>query len=155
MGSRFHFLRKLRADTRGVSVIELGLCLPILAVSLLGLIDVSGCYSAQMSLQQAAARSLERVQVGGSNADFAYVKAEAAAAAQVSPTQVQVTTWLECDNIKQPATVRFCNGTQVAGKYVQVAITSSFDPYFPYSPVGQRGADGKVALTATSSVRYG
>jgi NADPH-dependent curcumin reductase CurA len=51
--------------------------------------------------------------------------------------------------------VRFCTGTQVSAKYVQVAITSSYTPYFDFSPVGQRQANGTVAINATSAVRYG
>lgn len=148
-------LLRLRHDRRGVSVIELALCMPILGVVLVGLIDISSCYSAKMSLHQAAARSLERVQVSASTTDFSYVKTEAAAAAGVPESQVTVTTWLECNNVKQEATVTACPGTEVGGRYVQVTINSSYTPNFPYSPLGARQQNGNVALTATSSVRYG
>lgn len=150
-----HRMRDLRTDRRGLSVIELGLSMPILSVLMLGLIDVSSVYSAQVSLQQAAARSLERVQVSGYGTDFTYVKAEAAAAAGVPESQVTVTTWLECNNVKQLATVTLCPGTQVAGRYVQVAITATYTPWFPYSPMGERNGEGKIPMSATSSVRYG
>jgi Flp pilus assembly protein TadG len=149
-----HILRRLRRDRRGASIIELALALPFLSVMLVGLVDVASCYSAQMSIQQAAARSLERVQVGGSSGDFEFVRTEAATAAGVPLSQVTVETWLECDNVRQGASVTTCTDTQVASKYVKVSITSSYAPYFAYSPLGTRGSDGKIALSAASSVRY-
>jgi len=149
-----HFLHRIGRDRRGASIIELALALPFLSVMLVGLVDVASCYSAQMSIHQAAARSLERVQVSGSNADFAYVKTEAASAAGVPESQVTVETWLECDNVKQAASVSTCTATQVSAKYVKVTIASSYTPYFAYSPLGTRGSDGKVPLSAFSSVRY-
>ena len=146
---------RLRQDRRGVSIIELAFALPILSVMLVGLVDVATLYSAQMSLQQAASRSLERLQVNGYTNSFAFLQAEAAAAAGVPATQVAVTTWLECNNVKQPATTTACSGTAVAGKYVEVTITSSYSPFFSYSPLGTRQADGTVAMTASEAVRYG
>ena len=145
----------LRRDKRGASIIELALALPFLSIMLLGLVDVASCYSAQMSIQQAAARSLERLQTSGSTSDFSYVRAEAAAAAGVPLSQVVVESWLECDNVRQAATVQACTGTQASSKYVQVTITSSYDPFFPYSPLGTRQSDGNVPLSASWAVRYG
>lgn len=147
-------LERINRDRRGASIIELALALPVLSVMMVGLVDLASCFSAQLTLQQAAARSLERVQVNGSTTNFAFVKTEAATAAGVPESQVTVETWLECDNAKQPATTAICSGTSDAGKYVKVTITSSYVPYFAYSPLGARQADGSVALTAAASVRY-
>ena len=147
-------LRRIGPDRRGASVIELGLALPFLSVMMLGLVDVASCYSAKMSIQQAAARSLERVQVNGSTTNFAFVRTEAATAAGVPESQVTVETWLECENVRQAATVLVCSGTQDAGKYVKVTITSSYTPFFAYSPLGTRQANGSVRLSAASAVRY-
>lgn len=147
-------LRRLARDRRGASIIEMALALPLLTVMMLGLIDVATCYSAKMSIQQAAARSLERVQVNGASTDFTYVRAEAAAAADVPLSQVTVETWLECDHVKQGTSVQSCAANQVASKYVKVTINSSYAPYFAYSPLGTRQANGTVALSANSSVRY-
>lgn len=148
-------LRRLGGDKGGVSVIELALALPILSVMLVGLVDVASCFSAQMSIQQAAARSLEAVQTGGPTDDFAYVRAEAAAAAGVPLSQVVVDSWLECNNVRQAASVTACSGTQVSANYVQVTINGSYTPFFPYSPLGARQANGTVALSAVSALRYG
>ena len=154
------FVRTLAGDRRGVSVIELALTLPILSIMLVGLVDLASCFSARMSLQQAAARSLERLQVGGTTSDFAYLKTEAASAAGVPESQVAIDSWLECQQgtnppVRQAATVQACTGTQVSAKYVQVTISSSYSPYFAFSPLGTRQANGSVALSAASAVRYG
>jgi Flp pilus assembly protein TadG len=148
-------LSRLRRCERGVSIIELGLVMPLLSIMLVGLVDVASCFSAQMTIQQAAARSLERVQTSGSTTDFAYVRTEAAAAAGVAESQVTLDSWLECDNVRQAATVVTCTSTQISAKYLQVSISSTYTPYFPFSPLGTRQADGKVGLSAASAVRYG
>lgn len=147
-------LLRLRRDRRGTSVLELGLVLPVLMVVVLGLIDVAGCYSAQMSLQQAASRALERVQVGNSRTDFDFVRTEAANAANVPVSQVTVETWLECNQVRQSQAVQDCASGQARARYVQVAITARYEAYFRYSPLGPRQADGTVRLAANSSVRY-
>lgn len=147
-------LGRIRRDRRGASIIELALALPVLSIMLVGLVDVASCFSAQLSIQQAAARSLERVQVNGATTNFAFVRTEAATAAGVPETQVTVETWLECENVKMPATTTVCPGTADAGKYVKVTIAKSYVPFFSYSPLGARQANGSVALSAAASVRY-
>lgn len=147
-------LHRLRLDRRGAGVLELGLVLPVLMVVVLGLIDVASCYSAQMSLQQATARALERVQVGNSRSDFTFVRSEAANAAKVPLSQVEVRTWLECNQVRQSATAQDCAAGQPRARYVQVEITAGYQPYFRYSPLGAREANGNVRLVANSAVRY-
>lgn len=155
MRRRFSLIARLARDRRGASVIELALAMPVLSLIAMGLIDVATFGSEKTKLQQAAARSLERLQVSGSTASFAYLKTEAAAAAGVPETQVTVDSWLECNGTRQASTVRFCTGTQTSAKYVQVTIAKSYSPWFAYSPMGTRGSDGKIAMTAASAVRYG
>jgi Flp pilus assembly protein TadG len=146
--------RQIGRDERGASIIELALAMPVLSLLLVGLVDMSSMFSAQLSLQQAAARSLERVQVNGANTNFGFARTEAATAAGVDESQVTVITWLECDNVRQAATVTTCPGTADAGKYVKVTINRGFVPFFPFSPLGARQSDGTVALSAAASVRY-
>jgi len=141
-------------DRRGTSIIELAVALPFVSVMLLGLVDVASCYSAQMSVQQAAARSLERVQVSGATSDFSYVRTEAAAGAGVPESQVTIDSWLECDTVRQAATVQACTNTQVSAKYVKVTIVSEYAAFFAYSPLGTRNANGSVALAASTAMRY-
>jgi Flp pilus assembly protein TadG len=147
-------LRRIGRDRRGASIIELALALPVLSIMVVGLVDMASLFSAQLSLQQAAARSLERVQVNGTTTNLAFVKTEAAAAADVPESQVTVETWLECENVKQAATVTICPGTADAAKYVKVTITKEYVPFFTYSPLGTRQTNGNVALSAAASVRH-
>ena len=146
--------RHIARDRRGTSIIELALALPLLSIMLVGLVDLASCFSAQLTIQQAAARSLERVQVKTTTLNTASIRTEAATAAGVPESQIAVETWLECDNVKMPAATTTCDGTQDAGKYVKVTINSNYVPFFTYSPLGTRQANGSVALSAAASVRY-
>ncbi len=148
-------LGRIKRDSRGASIIELALAMPVISIMLVGLVDMASMFSAQLSLQQAAARSLERVQVNGTTTNFAFVQTEAADAAVVPVAQVTVETWLECDGERQAATVTTCPATEDAGKYVKVTINKEYDPFFTYGPLGTRQANGNVALSAAASVRYG
>lgn len=152
-------VRRIRRDRRGASIIELALAMPVISIMLVGLVDMSSLFSAQLSLQQAAARSLERVQVTGTTTDlsssnFEFLRTEAATAAGVPETKVEVTKWLECDNVRQPSTVTLCPGTADAARYVRVKIDKGYVPFFSFSPLGARQTDGTVALSAAASVRY-
>ena len=153
MGAFALMLHRLRRDHRGASVIELALALPVLAIMLVGLVDMARCFSAQLTIQQAAARSLERVQVSNAALTTAFIRTEAATAAGVPEAQVTVTTWLECNNEPQPATTTTCPGSSDTGRYVKVSIRSNYVPLFPFSPLGTRQANGNVLLTAAASVR--
>lgn len=146
-------LQSIARDRRGTSVLELGLALPVLMIIIMGIIDVSRLHLSQISLQQAAARSLERVQVYGMQSDYAAVRAEAAAAARVDPAYVTIDSWLECGSPPVRSTAAYCAGTTVSSRYLQVTIVSSYSPFFTYSPVGARQADGSVALSAASVIR--
>lgn len=147
-------LRALRRDRRGVSIIELGLSLPVFMVVLVGLVDVARCYSAQMSIQQAAARSLERLQVGSNRLTFDHIRQEAATAANVPLTQVEVANWAECNNnTTRLAYNAVCTSGQSSARYVEVTINSAYTAFFSFSPLGARRSDGRVALSARSAVR--
>jgi Flp pilus assembly protein TadG len=165
MRSARQFLLRLGRDRRGTSLLELGLALPLLMGVLVCLLDVTRLYSAQMSLQQAAARSLERVQVGTNRLTFGHVQQEAATAAGVPTTQVRVDSWVECNNntTKLPYTT-VCTAPApppppaaapgpMTARYVEVRIESTYTPYYSFTPLGTRRADGKVEIVARSAVR--
>jgi hypothetical protein len=66
---------------------------------------------------------------------------------------VTVASWLECNDVRQSAGIEACATGQTVARYVKVTINKSYAPYFAYSPLGAREADGSVALTASSAVR--
>lgn len=146
-------LKSLLRDRGGASIIELAVVLPVVCLILAGLVDVASCYSAQMSLQQAAARALERVQTTAQRADYSYVQGEAAAAASVPPSQVSVQNWLECDDQRQASYGATCAPGQRSARYVEVTVNASYSPFFNFTPLGERSNDGSVPLSASSSVR--
>ena len=147
------FLLNLIRERRGTSVLELGLALPLFMVMIISIIDVSRLHSKQIAVQQAAARALERIQVIGMQNNYDSVKAEAAAAAGVNVSDVEVSTWLECGNPPVRTTAVRCTASPISSRYLQVEIASSYTPSFSFSPVGTRQANGTVAVTADSVIR--
>ena len=108
-------LLHLVRDERGASIIELALVAPFLATLTIGVIDLSGAYSAKLQLEQAAQRTIEKAmqapksEINGLNVDYlATLKAEAAEAADVDEDDVSIRYWLECNGVDQntdPATM--------------------------------------------------
>lgn len=151
------FLRPkpLRRDERGASMVEFALFVPILAVMVMGITDVSMGYSRKLTLEQAAYRALERVAVGSVQSDYSYLRAEAAAAAGVPVANVTVDNWLECDGVRQTSFNGVCPETQMVSRYVRVAITATYTPSFNYGPLarGFAGANGTVPISASASLR--
>ena len=58
MGMSFH---KLHADQRGAAVIELAMIAPILAMMVIGIVDMSNGYSRKLALEQGAQRAVEKI----------------------------------------------------------------------------------------------
>ena len=55
------FSRTIRLDQRGAAVIELALVAPILAVMIIGVVDMSNGYSRKLALEQGSQRAIEKV----------------------------------------------------------------------------------------------
>ena len=168
--------RRLAADQRGTSVIELAIVAPVLSLLTMGIVDISNGYARRLELTQAASRSLEQLAADDFSIrendsgvpDFTGIKADAAAAAGVDAAKVTVTRWLECDGVEQPAD-KFDDGCpvedrpecevsdppddchQVTARYVQVRIDDSFRPMF--GTIFSRNADGTFPLWAEAAMR--
>ncbi|MCW6529041.1 hypothetical protein NED98_02170 [Sphingomonas sp. MMSM20] len=140
--------RRLSRCTRGTSVVELGIVLPLFALLVLGLVCVAITVGQKLRLQQAVARSLEMATAGGiDNADPTGIQQEAATAAGVPVSQVTVDEWLECDGVRQTSATT-CDASQQVGRYVSVQISATYA--LPFSlPFGQ----GSIPLSTFSSVR--
>lgn len=152
---RTSFLARLWSDKAGTSVVELALLTPILAVTLMGVTDVSMAYTRKLALEQAAFRSLERI-AGGNVVlpDYSFLAAEAATAAGVPVANVTVTNWRECNRVTQLTFEGTCPTGEMISQYVRVSIASSYRPMFFGGPLAATaGGDGNVALTAAASVR--
>lgn len=150
------WLKALRRDDRGLSVVEFGLAAPFLGLLVVGISDYSRAIAARFALEQAANRTLEMAAVGSGATKFDYLKPEAAAAAGVPESAVTLTVWLECDGVKQGSYDNVCGNTQSLTRYVQIAINSTYTPLFNYGPlskVAKARPDGKFPLHADASMR--
>ena len=150
-------LCRLRGDERGASIIEFALFAPILGFMVMGISDLAMGYSAKLELEGAAYRALEKVAVGSVQSNYSSLRQEAATAAGVPLANVTVSNWLECNRVRQSDFNGTCPDGQMVSRYVQVAITSSYQPSFDYGPIGrsfgERSADGSFPLSATAAMR--
>lgn len=155
-------LRALRADARGVSMIEFGLVLPVIGLFLLGTLDITRAVIARFTLEQVAQHSIERLSLGNrSSNDYTYLAAPAAAEAGVPVAQVTVNQWLECRTAagvttRQASFTGTCSTGQTEARYVQVSIWQNYVPSFRYMPFGQylgAAADGSFRVVGDAAVR--
>ena len=146
-------LRQLARDTRGNSVVEMGFCIPIFFTLVAGAVDISRAYSVKMTLEQAAQRSIEWVQVRDFNtSQLDTIKQNAASAAGVSTSAVTVDYWLECGNVKTTWTTA-CGDTQTLSRYVSVEVTKNYTPYFGTALFKGAASGGVVPVKAKAGVR--
>jgi hypothetical protein len=149
--------RSLAHDERGVSLLEFGLFFPILALMVLGTIDLGRGLATRFALEQAVQRTIEVPTLGGRPlGDYSFLRTEAAAAAGIPVAQVTLDQWLECNNARQAAFNGACPAGQQAARYVTITAYADYTPMFGKIPLMGRvatAADGKIRLTADSGVR--
>ncbi len=149
--------KSLLRDESGNSMIEMAIMLPFVVLVVLGVSDVAMAYSAQLKLEQVAQRSIEIVTgTGKMGSDYSYVKAEAAAAANVPESQVTVDNWLECEEVRQTSFDGDCPTGQSTARYVSLELYDFHDPLFntDYFTSGSNYVDGKgYRITANTVVR--
>jgi Flp pilus assembly protein TadG len=153
----------LPADAGGATLIEFALLLPILALFLLGTIDVSRGIATKFGLEQAAQRTIEIAALGGRpRADYSFLRDEAATAAGVPVANVTLNQWLECRtaagvSTRQSSFSGTCATGQTEARYVEISIVRDYMPTFSYGPLASGmanvQADGSIRLTADAGVR--
>lgn len=147
------FINKLKRDERGTSVIELALISPVLAMLIIGTVDLSKAYSEKLRLEQSAHRAIERVQVLSANGTTSgTLKAEAAEAAEVDLTDVTVDFWLECDGVRAAEYDTVCASGQSYARYLTVTIVDEYEPFFPLKTFGAN-ENGKYDLNGQAGIR--
>lgn len=148
---------RLLGDRRGNSLVEFGLAAPLLAALVTGMIDGAQGLEHKQHLEQAAQRSVERATAyGTAGADFSGIRADAATAAGVETSQVTVSTWLECDGVRQANFNSSCTAGAQIGRFISVAIADAYDPMFAYGGLGRFvGAqdNGAFRIQVEASVR--
>lgn len=161
--------RELRESEQGTSLIEMALVAPFLAALLVGMIDISKAYSDKLMLEQAAQRTIERVQQQRSvSSDYSSLKVEAATAAGVQASQNNpvVRQWLECTPTDGNGTVTGApvsqgnnslgnqcpSDTDLPARYVTITIQKAFTPIMRSRYLGTN-ANGTYTLTGQAGIR--
>lgn len=157
-------LFRLARDERGASLIEMALVAPMLASLLIGMVDLSGGYSAKLQLEQIAQRGVEKAMQGMQGDDstdiFDSLQAEVAAAADVEEDAVEVRYWLECNGVSQntdPATMeddyeKVCAGGERYSRHLSVKIEKIYTPMFQTKFLGAND-DGTFTLVGEAGLR--
>lgn len=145
--------KRLARDNRGVAVIELAFVAPVLAVMVVGVIDMSNSFSRKLKLEQAAQRSLEMVMhtTGDTTAESAIIS-EVMDEAGVAQDQVTVTRRLECDGVAVADITLNCDAGQIEARYFVVAIDDTYEPMFPLTFAGAND-DGAYDIRAVAGMR--
>ena len=173
-------LQTLRASDRGAAVIEMAMVAPVLALGVIGIVDVSNAYSRKLALEQGVQRAVEKIanttetttveatlanevkcQVNGSTTSGSTTTCN------TSPTQAIAVTWrLDCtvggattststiNSGSYDGLVDNCTqgGGTTAG-YVSVTVTDKYSPMFPIHFAAFNTGDSTYHLAATAGVR--
>lgn len=154
------FVKSLRQDERGASIIEMGFLLPVLATVVIGVADVSRAYSQKLLLEQAAYRSIEKVQqYYSSESTYNTLKNDAVSAANdagfsdVTASNVTVDYWLECSGVRQSTYDMSCSTGPVTARFISVDVTHNFTPMFASSKWPGSNSDGSYTLHGRAELR--
>ena len=137
----------LLADESGASIIEFAVVAPVIALLSCLMADVSMGFARKLKGQQAADRAINYATMAGMNATASQIQAEAASAAGLSTSKVQVTFWLECDGVVQSSYTATC-ASGIPARYVSVAVTDSYSMIF-----GKLLSASAIALRGYAEVR--
>jgi Flp pilus assembly protein TadG len=147
------FPRSLTRDQRGAVIIEMAMIAPVMAVLLIGMVDLGRGYSTKLQLEQAAQRAIEKVMNGHADkSSAAALRTEAATVAGVAESAVTVDFWLECDDTRKTNYDDTCNSGQVSRRYLTVSISKVFTPMFSTRFAGA-SANGTYTLVGRTGVR--
>jgi Flp pilus assembly protein TadG len=170
--------RRLVADVRGAAVIEMALVAPVLALTVIGIVDMSNAYSRKLALEQGAQRAIEKImqttetstvettltteavcQVNGMNADGT------CKTSPITAANVTVSYRLECKDatgsIVSTSTTTdatafdalFCDPAQKEQRYLQVGLTDTYQPLFPIHFLSFNSSSGGYPISATAGMR--
>jgi hypothetical protein len=144
-------------DRRGASLIEFALVLPVLALLVMGVIDLGQGFAHRFRLDQAAQQTIEMASVGAVGSDYEYLRPHAAAAAGVPLAQVTLDQWLECNGSRMATFDETCPTGQLLARYVRIDVADFYQPQFPYGPLGNafpgRQPNGTIEIGGRATVR--
>lgn len=156
----------LLRDQRGASVIELALTAPFMAALVIGMSDLARAYSLKLICEQAAQRTIEKVENQKSvatsyntalstEAGLAMTDAGYSTGNTITPD-----SWLECSTDNGASWTRQANFTDdctgandLTARYVKVTISRDFSPMFPSRAWPTANANGTITVTGYAEVR--
>lgn len=148
--------RSFWRDERGNSAIELALAAPLLASLFIGMVDISRAVTAKVTLEQAAQRTIEKVQAASDfkTSQISDLQADAQAAAGTG-SSATVSAWLECnhDGVHLDYDTGTCGTGVTYARYVSVSVSNSFTPMFGRRFFPGASANGTVAVNGKATVR--
>jgi Flp pilus assembly protein TadG len=154
------FLKSLRRDEAGASIIELALILPVFSTLVIGVADITRAYSQKLILEQAAYRAIEKVQqYQATESTYDTLKNEAVAAAtsagftDVTTGNVSVVYWLECSGVRQTNYDSTCSTLPATARYITVDVTHTFTPMFASRRWPGSNSDGTYTLHGRAGLR--
>ena len=149
------FAKQIGHNSAGTSTVELALIFPIGMGLMLGAVDASLGFAEQLRVEAAAARAIEQITAYSRvQADYTASRAEAAAAANVNVSDVTVTNWLECNNVRMTSFTATCpNNTDQIARFAQVVISGKFEPVINYGGFLETNGNGIVRVTGDASTR--
>jgi Flp pilus assembly protein TadG len=171
-------LRRISADKRGAAVIELALVAPVLALTVVGIVDMSNAFGRKLALEQGTQRAIEKImQTTEADTVEGTLKTEAVCqvngmdangnckTSPISASNVTVTWRLECiDRTSREITssqtstdadafdALTCPSTTREARYIQVAATDRYSPMFPIRFTGLN-SDQTYHISATAGMR--
>ena len=127
-------LRLVRCQ-RGLAAVEMALIAPLLIVLVLGVADSTMGFNRKMELNHAAQSGIEEYTAAGTNwaaLSSSNVQTLVAGYAGVAASDVTITKWLECNNVKAATGVSACTSTQTTSQYVKITVNATYDPAFGF-----------------------
>jgi Flp pilus assembly protein TadG len=163
-------LSELGRDQRGTSIVELGLMASALSGMVICITDLARAYSYKLLLEQAAARTVEKVEQQRSVSTSSYnstliSEAQAAMAdagyADTTDSHYTADSWVECASSATSTTwtktadftTDCTNATDVQARYASIKITESYTPFFPWRHWPNADANGNIVVTGYAEVR--
>ena len=124
---RHGFFQQLGRDRRGVSVVELALVAPVLAMMLLGMVDASLLVQRQLELQEATAQlaniAAASIPTATNLSDFRVVGARLA---DVPEERVTLSLGIRCNSGAIQPTSAACNTGEQRSTILSIRLTDQF-----------------------------
>lgn len=172
------FIRRLTANDRGAAIIELALIAPIMALTVVGIVDLSNAFSRKLALEQGAQRAIEKImQTTGDDTVEGTLKTEAVCqvngmntngtckTSPITASDITVTWRLECRDTTNVVVgtqtssdpvafddLKCASSTQKEGRYLEILVKDKYTPMFPIRFAGL-DVDNTYHLSATAGMR--